>query len=37
MKLSTSSLKMASPHGITNVPKLTIEAVQTVGPYKVTD
>uniref|UniRef100_A0A7N2N0U2 Uncharacterized protein n=2 Tax=Quercus lobata TaxID=97700 RepID=A0A7N2N0U2_QUELO len=28
---------MASPHGITNVPKLTIEAVQTVGPYKVTD
>ncbi|KAK9984783.1 hypothetical protein SO802_034308 [Lithocarpus litseifolius] len=28
---------MASPYGITNVPKLTIEAVQTVVPYKVTD
>ena len=37
MKLSTSSQKMASPYGITNVPKLTIEAVQTVVSYKVTD
>ncbi|KAM4085556.1 hypothetical protein ACJW30_10G036600 [Castanea mollissima] len=28
---------MARPYGIINAPKLTIEAVQTVVPYKVTD
>ena len=37
MKFYSSCLRMARSNGITNVPKLSIEAVQTVTPYKVTD